>query len=153
MPPRTRTEILFPIDRAGRRITAYCCEALRRTGLPHAEAQIVCHLDRAGPRTVGDLLAELGHPPSTLTSLLNRLSARELVQRSATPGDGRSFTVRVTPRGRTLAKRAQRVLRDVEATIAEHVRPADLRGFRAVITAIGSITGGAAAPPPMRRKP
>jgi DNA-binding MarR family transcriptional regulator len=153
MPSRRKPEILRPLDRASRRLSEYCTASLQRTGLPHAEAQILCHLYQEGPCPVGELRRALGHRGSTLTSLLDRLDERGLARRAPSPDDRRSLIVRATARGRALAARARRTLTGLEESIARRLRPSDLKGFREVLAALDAATGADDAPPPTRRTP
>ena len=57
------------------------------------------------PVTPGTLAAETGIPPTTIRDYLRRLSERGDIVRRPNPRDGRSYLVKLTPRGRRLVDR------------------------------------------------
>ena len=67
--------------------------ALRRSGEPYQ-------------LTPGDLLRETLVTSGTMTNRLDRLAARGLLSRHASPHDRRAVLVTLTPQGRELADRA-----------------------------------------------
>ena len=86
---------------AGRRIG----ELFERHGLDRGEFDVIGTLMRSGPPhelTPTDLYRELMISSGGLTHRLKRLEAAGLVERAPSPDDGRSFTVRLTGRGRDL---------------------------------------------------
>src|SRR5262249_49176667 len=94
------------IPRATHRI-GLSLASLPAPGLTPGEAHILAHLAVDGPATVGELHAGLSHKRSTLTSILDRLTARGLITRTPSPRDRRSFIVAPTPKGKALAARVR----------------------------------------------
>jgi len=90
------------IHRATHEIGLYL-DRLEDLGVTQAEAHILAHLAASGDSTVADLHRAFGHKRSTLTSILDRLVARELVTRAVSETDRRSFVVSLTRIGRPLA--------------------------------------------------
>ncbi len=92
-----------------------------------------------GRRPVGDLAAATGTRPTTLTSVLDRLAARQLITRELDPNDWRSFLVALTPAGH----RTARVVRDAVAELERHalssLTAAQIDGFRAVARALTEV--------------
>lgn len=80
-----------------------------------AEAHILAHLGEHGASTVADLHRALAHKRSTLTSVLDRLTARALVTRDVSDRDRRSFVIALTSDGKRLARRVLKGLESVEA--------------------------------------
>jgi DNA-binding MarR family transcriptional regulator len=60
------------------------------------------------------LHARFGHRRSTLTSVLDHLEQRALIERRTDPGDRRSFIVAPTRAGRTTAATVHRALSAIE---------------------------------------
>lgn len=60
-----------------------------------------------GPRTMGDIVELTDYPASSLTSIVDRLTALDLVARSPHPTDRRAIQVRLTERGEELARRME----------------------------------------------
>jgi DNA-binding MarR family transcriptional regulator len=79
-----------------------------------AEAHLLAHLHETGEARISELHARFGHRRSTLTSVLDRLEARALVERRTDPDDRRSFIVAPTRAGRTTAAAVHRMLSAIE---------------------------------------
>ena len=90
------------IHRATHQISLYL-DRSEGIGVTQAEAHILAHLAANGESTVADLHRAFGHKRSTLTSIIDRLVARDLVTRDVSETDRRSFVVSLTRRGRALA--------------------------------------------------
>ena len=67
------------------------------TGLSGRELDLVALLSASGPTSVKSLVADLGVPRSTMTAIVDRLEARELVRRLPNPQDRRSVILEATP--------------------------------------------------------
>jgi DNA-binding MarR family transcriptional regulator len=84
-------------------------EALRPLGLTGAQADALTVIDQAGPlslKELGELLiAEAGHP----SRLVDRLVEMGLVERRPAEADRRKIVLSLTPAGRKLSKRAEKV--------------------------------------------
>jgi DNA-binding MarR family transcriptional regulator len=104
------------------------------------DGHVLAYLLSYAPATVGELARVFGHPPSTLTSLLDRLDAKGLVHRSLNPDDRRSFLVSLEPRGRALGQEVRALIEAFEGEVARRVSAADVQGFHAVVRAIGEVT-------------
>lgn len=76
-----------------------------------------------GPQTPTALAAFLGMAPTTLSSLIVRLSGRRLVRRKQNPEDGRSYLLEVTSTGGKLldaaGPRFRAVLEDLNAQLGD----------------------------------
>jgi DNA-binding MarR family transcriptional regulator len=106
------------------------------------DGHVLAYLLSYAPATVGELARVFGHPPSTLTSLLDRLDAKGLVHRSLNPDDRRSFLVSLEPRGRALGQEVRALIEAFEGEVARRVSAADVQGFHAVVRAFGEIIEG-----------
>ena len=101
-----------------------------------AEAHILVHLGDHGASTVAELHRALAHKRSTLTSILDRLTARGLVTRDVSARDRRSFVIALTPEGRRLARRLQARLQALEtAALADGADAAALQALLARLEA------------------
>ena len=80
-----------------------------------AEAHVLAHLHETGEARISELHARFGHRRSTLTSVLDRLEQRKLVERRSDPDDRRSFIVAPTRTGRVAAAAVHRALSALEA--------------------------------------
>lgn len=109
-------------------------------GVTQAEAHVLSHLADQGVATVADIHRAFGHKRSTLTSILDRLEARELITREVSAEDRRSFVVALTRHGRVLAAKVSGHLEALEADVRRHVGKADADAFERVARAIAEMT-------------
>jgi DNA-binding MarR family transcriptional regulator len=108
--------------------------------LPAADINVLANLADGAGRTVGALATATATRPSTLTSLLDRLTRRGYLERQSDPGDRRSFVVVLTPDGLAAAKRAAEAIADLERHALATVTPAQRAGFHAVIDALTEVS-------------
>ena len=133
-------EFLSPLHKASRQISVYLETHTRELGLSPLEGHVLTYLRKYAPAPVGELVRVFGVKQSTCTSMLDRLEQAGLVRRRVNRTDRRSFLVHITPRGRALTGRMNRLLEAFEEEIRRRVRVADVKGFRAVMEAVEEIT-------------
>ena len=104
-----------------------------------AEAHVLSHLADRGQATVADIHQTFGHKRSTLTSILDRLEARDLITREVNADDRRSFVVALTRQGRTLATKVAAHLERLETDVRKRVRRTDLDAFDRVVAAVAEL--------------
>ena len=132
---------LSPIHKAFRQISIHFEGPCGALGVSPAEGHLLSYLRRYAPCPISEILCVFGQKPSTMTSMLDRLSRGGLVAREMDPGDRRSVRVSLTRKGRVAAGRVNRLVWDLEARIDARVGRRDLMGFRAVIAAVEAATG------------
>jgi DNA-binding MarR family transcriptional regulator len=86
--------------------------------------------------TIADLHRGLAHNRSTLTSILDRLAERGFITREVGAADRRTFVVTPTAKGRRVARRVYRHLRDLEQAVTRRVTSGEVKGFLKVVSAI-----------------
>jgi DNA-binding MarR family transcriptional regulator len=116
---------------AGVRLEALLADA----GVSQGEAHVLALLADGGKHTVGDLQRGLAHRPSTLSGILDRLEARQLIRRALNSADRRSFLVSLTSSGRAVARTVIEALQSVEDQAMKGVAARDRAGFLAVVGA------------------
>jgi len=131
---------LSPIHKASRQIGLHLTVPCEAAGVSGAEGHLLSYLRSYGPCSIATLLKVFGHKPSTATSMIQRLVDRGLVARSASEEDRRVVMVRLTRKGAAAADRLRRVLVDLEASIRARLSEREIDGFRAVMSAIQSVT-------------
>jgi DNA-binding MarR family transcriptional regulator len=109
---------------------------LANLDLTPSEQNVLAVLADGTRRAVGDLAAETGSRPTTLTSVLDRLERRRLARRRLDPADRRSFLVTLTPAGRRAASSVRDAIADLERAALAGLTPEQLAGFRAVARAL-----------------
>jgi DNA-binding MarR family transcriptional regulator len=79
------------------------------------EYAVTSWLNICGEATPTELAADLGMPPTTLSSMIDRLVRKGQMRRAPNPDDGRSYLVQLTAKGKaTNARNAQRLQRVVD---------------------------------------
>ena len=108
--------------------------------LPAADINVLANLADGVARTVGALADATATRPSTLTSLLDRLTGRGVIVRETDLADRRSFVIRLTPAGRAAAERAAAAITDLERQALAAVTPAERAGFHALLDALTEVS-------------
>jgi DNA-binding MarR family transcriptional regulator len=86
------------------------CETQMRhdSGLTLPRYDVLMHLDMAGGRVgLTELASIVVLTPSGLSKLLDRMEASQLLRREPDPRDARSTFAKITPRGRSLVRKAR----------------------------------------------
>ena len=136
MEQNPRSRLVPSVERASHAIALWIEAALKDAGLTQAEAHILGYLAQAGRCSINDLHHDFGHRRSTLTSILDRLEARELIRRTPHPTSRRSVMVELTPAGRAAGEQVGALLDELDAAIRSQATPGDLEGFYRVIAAV-----------------
>jgi DNA-binding MarR family transcriptional regulator len=108
--------------------------------LPAADINVLANMADGVGRTVGALATATATRPSTLTSLLDRLTRRGYIVRQSDPADRRSFVVVLTPDGLAAAQRAAEAIAALERQALATVTPAQCAGFHALIDALTEVS-------------
>lgn len=91
----------------------------------------------ASPKQIGPALRL---PPPHVTTLLDRLAARGLLQRRRHPDDGRAVQVVLTDAGRALAQRAQAAAATMEAGLQAALSPSERMRLRTLLLKLARAT-------------
>lgn len=129
---------LSPVHRVTRQIGIYFEERL--PDLAGVEGHLLSYLVPYGPCTVSELVRVFGVKHSTMTSILDRLEERGLLERTANAEDRRSFLVGLTRKGKTSAAKIDKMVKELEQAIDARITKADFVAFERVIAAIGDAT-------------
>jgi DNA-binding MarR family transcriptional regulator len=130
------------LERASHHVGARLGDRLHDLGITQAEAHVLALLADEGPLTVGSLGVAFGQRPSTLTSVLRRLEARDLIERHGNPADRRSFVIELSAGGAVAAARVKEEVAALERAVAGAVSPSALDGFFATTEAIAAASAG-----------
>ncbi len=156
MPHEPFLPMLRELARCYQAFETYSAAHIRGLGLTPAQFDIVATLGN----TAGMSFKELGEKTlitkGTLTGVVDRLEAQRLVRRSASPEDGRSMIVSLTPSGERLFERSfadhlahlRLALGGLSAAQLARIESA-LRGLR---ESFESAAAGEPAPPTAVRK-
>lgn len=110
-------QVCFALVTAARNVVGLYRPILEPLGLTHPQYLVMLALWERSPRSLRELAAALALEPATLSPLVKRLEAQDLVTRSRRDGDERVLDVRLTEAGRRLRERALEVPGRVMASV------------------------------------
>jgi DNA-binding MarR family transcriptional regulator len=127
-------QVCFALAVASRTVISTYRPVLEPLGLTHPQYLVMLALWGAEPLSVTDLSRLLDLDPGTVSRLLRRLEAANLVRRDRDTADERLLAVVLTAKGRTLRKRAlevpgtvlERLGMDLDELIELHRRLTDV---------------------------
>ena len=99
-------EILSSLRRIIRAVDLYSRRLVTQHGLSGPQLLCLRRLATSGPMPAGQLASEMSLSPATVSGILDRLEARGLAIRERQTDDKRRVLVRLTPRGRSTARKA-----------------------------------------------
>ncbi len=102
-------QVCFALAVASRRVISLYRPLLEPMGLTHPQYLVMLALWEGEPLRVNELADRLSLEPATLSPLLKRLEIGGLVARRRDPDDERAVAVTLTPAGRRLRLRAERI--------------------------------------------
>ena len=129
---------LSPLHKATRQIGLWFEQNLDEVA--SVEGHMLSYLLPYGPCTVTELVRVFGVKHSTMTSILDRLEERGLIERQDNPEDKRSWLVGLTRKGQKAAMRVNVLVEEIERAIGSRVSKKDLQGFQKVMEAIADAT-------------
>ena len=133
--------VILALHRATHATLHALTAALADLDLPAADIDVLAILADGAGRTVGALATATATRPSTLTSLLDRLTRHGYIRRELDHADRRSFLISLTPAGRAVAEHAAAAIADLERPALATVTPAQRAGFHALIDALTEVSG------------
>ena len=110
-------QVCFALVTAARNVVGLYRPILEPLGLTHPQYLVMLALWERSPRSLRELAAELAREPATLSPLVKRLEAQDLVTRSRRDDDERVLDVRLTEAGRRLRGQALEVPGKVMASV------------------------------------
>lgn len=129
-------QLMLELQRATHATLRVLAAKLTEENLSPSEINVLANLADGQFRSVGELAADAGVKPTTLTSILDRLGTRGYVARELDLGDRRSFMVHLTPAGAEAAQRASAAMADIVSEATGSLTEADVAGFLKVVRAL-----------------
>ena len=127
-------QVCFALAVASRSVIALYRPVLEPMGLTHPQYLVMLALWERSPRSLRDLSEALQLDPGTLSPLVKRLERSGLVTRERDPEDERMLCLSLTPKGRRLRTRAEKVPEQIVAKLGMPVR--DLQHMHTVLTKV-----------------
>ncbi|GAA1554306.1 MarR family transcriptional regulator [Kribbella lupini] len=131
------TELVGSLVQLMHKLQDLYAESSRPLGLTPQQAHLLCVL-LAGPFGMTELSRIMSIERSSLTSMVDRLERRELVERLPDPADRRACRIGLSAAGTKLADQAHTTYTDRIAELTAAL-PATQR--KAVVSAVGVIVG------------
>src|SRR6266542_1909047 len=131
-PPTVLFEVFWAHQKRERLIE----QALAGTDLPPEDYPLYVLIGAEGPWTPTRLAARLGMPLSTTIFRVKRLEARGHAERVPNPDDGRSFLIRLTPKGQELLDVARPAFRDYAEAVEARLGRAHVDALKSGLTAL-----------------
>jgi len=94
---------------------------LAEVGIPGFLLAILTHVRDRSPVSPTEISRVSGVPMTTLRDNVRRLVDRRLVRRTPSAVDGRSYLIRLTPRGGAVAQAAGDALHEAYLTLEQHL--------------------------------
>ena len=135
-----KSSIVLALQRATHATLHALAAQVANLGLTPAEINVLANLADNRPRTVSELGRLSGSPPTTLTSVLDRLEGRGHVSRNRHPTDRRALVVELTPSGRRAAASIRRAITRLEQHLLGGLDTASIDGLRAGLDALAGAT-------------
>jgi MarR family transcriptional regulator, organic hydroperoxide resistance regulator len=128
--------LVLSLQRATHATLSLLAARLAEENLGPSEINALANMADGRVRTVGELGVSAGTKPTTLTSVLDRMSRRGYLTRELDPADRRSFLLRLTQDGRRVADAARAAMAAIEAEAIASLTAADVAGFTRVVRAL-----------------
>jgi DNA-binding MarR family transcriptional regulator len=128
-PPTVLFEVFWTHQKRKRLVES----ALVDVELPPDDYPIYVLIGAEGPWTPTGLAARLGMPLSTVAFRVKRIERRGHAERVPNPDDGRSFLIRLTPKGKRLLDRARPAFRDYAEAVEARLGPKRVDALRTAL--------------------
>ena len=138
-----KSQLLSPLHRATRQITLDIERGINEIGvnLKADEAHALSYVASYGPCPTGQVQRVLGLSRSTITSLVERLHKRGLIERTHSASDKRVILLETTEAGKAVAGQTDSYAIKLEKRILAELNANDRDAFQRIIEAIQTVTG------------
>ena len=133
IPRSTQPTILFEVFWTQQKRKRLIESALVEVDLPPEDYPVYVLIGAEGPWTPTGLAERLQMPLSTVIFRFKRLEARGDAERVPNPDDGRSFLIRLTPKGQRLLELARPAFRDYAEAVEARLGPKRIDEVRAAM--------------------
>ncbi len=142
--PETRfTQPGFLLNKVGFVARRWITDALAPVVLNGREAEILLRLRSGGPLSQQQLIEQLAVDPSNLVTMLNRLEALGLLERSRDAADRRRHIVSITDAGRAKRDAADAAVRSAEERLLSGLTAAERATLQRLLLKVDERTGPA----------
>ena len=136
--------VTFELLQAARAYRLRSAKLLSRVGLYPGQDALLMLLGERGKLTMGEAASALSIQPPTVTKMVNRLSAAQLVKTEIMEGDRRKISVSLTDAARGKIDEIDAIWRELEDEALEQINPQPLKSQLSAIARNLSKNGGVA---------
>ena len=136
IPRSTQPTILFEVFWTQQKRKRLIENALAQVDLPPEDYPVYVLIGAEGPWTPTGLAERLEMPLSTVIFRVKRLEARGHAERVPNPLDGRSFLIKLTPKGQRLLDLARPAFRDYAEAVEARLGPKRIDELRTAMIAL-----------------
>jgi len=133
-------KILSPVHKMSRLLGIHLSSRMNNLELLPQECHVLSFLKKY-PSRLSVIQKVFGLKQSTLTSMLDRMERKKMIERREDPRDRRARIVHVTHKGTVLVNHLQKHLDELESLVLACISKRDLKGFEAVVKAVEQVTG------------
>lgn len=137
-PRAERQEALVAIRRLVRALRAGALAAERQSGISSAQIFVLEQLAAESAPSLNDLAERTLTHQSSVSAVVSRLAARQLVRRRPDPADARRRLIEITPKGRAILARSPATVQTRLVRALAHLRA---RERRALLTGLRGLLG------------
>jgi DNA-binding MarR family transcriptional regulator len=134
--------VTFELLQAARAYRLRSAKLLSRVGLYPGQDALLMLLGERGKLTMGEAANALSIQPPTVTKMVNRLSAAQLVKTEIMEGDRRKISVSLTDAARAKIDEIDAIWRELEDEALEQINPQPLKSQLSTIARNLSRNGG-----------
>jgi DNA-binding MarR family transcriptional regulator len=136
--PAQPGDLNVKLMRVARAHRTYAASLLSQVGLHPGQEALLMELWTQDGRTQANLAEALGVEPPTVTKMLQRMEAADLVSRRPDVSDRRAIRVSLTPKGRRLRGRVEKLWAELEAQTVAGLSDRQLATLRNLLNALES---------------
>ncbi|MDL5351554.1 MarR family transcriptional regulator [Microbacterium sp. zg-YB36] len=116
------------------------CRGVRGRSVASTAGEInaLANLAARDEQTVSELSRCIGTPPSTMTSLLDRLAKRGLITRRTPETNRRTVVVGLTEAGRELAGESRKAISEIDADLGARLTAEDVAQLRRMLRVLSA---------------
>ena len=126
--------VTFELLQAARAYRLRSAKLLARVGLYPGQDALLKLLGERGKLTMGEAAAALSIQPPTVTKMVNRLSAAELVKTEVMDGDRRKISVSLTDMARGKIDEIDSIWEELESAALDQIDPQPLKSQLSAMT-------------------
>jgi DNA-binding MarR family transcriptional regulator len=134
--------LILSIQRATHLTLEALSKRLAHLGLTPGEINALANLADGEGRTVSELSRQVGTPLTTMTSMLDRLTRRDLISRRTPESNRRTVVITLTTSGLPIAREARRAIDELELELVSDLSDRQLTQLRHALELLGTERSG-----------